>query len=241
MSSLTTLRDHESYWQRYRQIEDDHYRAAFTYSMCTQLPEDVVDLSAWELLTVEGATAEEILNSRYAQARDPHRASVDLLLEFAARLGNEWALENYVRDEGHIQALRRINPLLAILHRGRFEEWRRGREYDAAVQSLHDEAARDLERMKRGHDDPDELVEREQAIKERLWERQKELGDPYEADVRHTRLTHLYTAIAVATGYGIPFNTDEHIAGLDEITQEEWDAARESALALFRSEWWESG
>ncbi len=238
LGALAGIRDQASYWQRYRQVEDDHYGAAYAYAMCSGVPNGVVDLSAWEALTVEGSIPEEILTSRYGEAGDPHRTSVRLLMEFAARLGNEWALETYTRDEDHIRAMRLVHPLLAILHRSRFERWKRDNEYGEAQNGLAAEAKREIETLRNQGGDPDWLRVREGEIYARLRERQRELEDPHAVDTKHIRLTHLYAASAVATGYGISFDIHDHLHQLDEITQEEWDAARESALELFRSDWW---
>ena len=131
LAAVADVTYQEDYWRRRHEVEDVHYRAAYDYEKCSRVPDGVVNLAAWELL------AEGIAQDRFPEwltdgARYPLRTSAEILMEFAARLGSEWALASYVRNESHIKALRGINPVLATLHRGRYERWRQSSDYDAA-------------------------------------------------------------------------------------------------------------
>ena len=142
LARTATVTYQEDYVRRYRDVRDTHYYAAYDYEMCSRVPDGVVGLTAWQLLG-EGIAQDDFPDQWRDGAILPLRMSALILMEIAARLGSEWALARYVRDESHIKSLAAINPVLATLHRGRFERWRRGSEYDAAwIEASDEERAR---------------------------------------------------------------------------------------------------
>jgi len=82
--------------------------APLNYEKCSRVADGIVDLAAWELLA-EGI-AQDGFPERFADgAAHPLRTSAEILMEFAARLGSEWALASYVRNESRIKTLRDID------------------------------------------------------------------------------------------------------------------------------------
>lgn len=181
LAAITDVTYQQDYLRRRSEVKEDHYRAAYDYEKCSRLPDGVVDRAAWELLAK--GIAQNGFPDKWAHGTaQPLRMSAEILMEIAARLGSEWALASYVRDESHIKALRAINPVLATLHRGRFQRWRLSAEYDAAWTK----ASTDEERAR--------------------------LDAEYLDSQMQSRLAHLVAAESLAAEHGMHFNLKRRLS-----------------------------
>jgi len=203
LAVVATVTYQEDYWRRRREVEDDHYRAAYDYEKCSRVPDGIVDLAAWDLLS-NGIAQESFAEWLTDAGKFPLRVSAEILMEFAARLGSEWALASYVRNEAHIKALRGINPVLATLHRGRFERWRQSSDYDAAW----DEASSEEERQR--------------------------LGAEYLDSEMQSRLAHLIAAGSLAAEQGLDFDLERRLSEWEPTPDELHRAQQRASELLSR-------